>query len=1570
MRPYIPVSSRRPASGLALAWILPLCLLVGLVPTNQAMAGTSQAVYPAPLREIPKPDLTVDAEPVATIEGVSHRMRFYRATWAGGQTYLRDIAVRRNGGWLQVTRPERRFDEQWIVFTGSGGAPFDYYSSMTPGWVGFDQLEQLDARTVELRASAPGGFDLAVRWSVAEANPEAAWTLTAHRVDDFVVGYQSFDITTTADVDEVLCGTRQHARVIYGPESLGAWELMTPACLTERGLGGQPVTVGVYTPAEVMEFAHERELGPDGQPFGMSLRNEQGGVQPVAFAPQVGRFSTLAAGEEHRFTFGVYARPGAVYDAYTDLARNEYDYTDYRRNVYNTSLTDTVHNLVDLVMKAPPGDDSETFGRSPSGWWSRAKGFVDTENDRAVRTAASGVLLSAYQLTGNQALYDKRARPMVEYQLSRNGHGWTPIKDNPIYGDRTRWKLGSVPGDASTLAPLNQQTGGMNAGIHELAMRSIVERPQRDNRTPISTPLAAYRLTGNEAYLAETRAEASRYIRNEIDPPYTTNLPENHFQFNYSKGWIELLELYEETGEQRWLDAAYREARRFVTQTMVRPVPGGTVTVPDGPWIDNQVDRWAGDGATWDYPRDNVPTEEVPAWMVSTNGMTFEQLTTYKIAAGRENPGGGLVLNPIWAPFLLRLAGHTGDELLADVAHNLTVGRFTNYPGYYNREFSVINMKPDFPLQGPPGVSSVYYHHIPAQLGLAMDYLFTEQSYRSGGKISYPAAFETNYVYFKYHVHGHQPGKFYGESGVRPFLPKDIVNVSDPQLNWVTGYGNDSLYLSLTSESDRDSRTVVRFDPAISGISPERAYRVEVIRDNGKRQVTTMRGGALPITVSGKGITAVVVRGVQLDQPAPHAATVADTGPGSYHFDDASPIGAARAITLVRPDRSGYDAYVQTATEAPATLHWSTDGGTTWHVEADRVYPNEWTIEVDDVATSFVYRISAGGKETATATLRLPPSVTGRCAGETDVCGVVRSDSPDTTPGDTVRVTAEVLNDGSATINAPDVTLHVPAEWTVKPAGQPPTQLPAGKSATWDFDVTVPTDAEASTVELGGRVRWADQGATRETALDGAQLSVRKPLRLSSLSAEPTELAAPGKTTTVTATVLNVGPTERAGTLRVTPPPGWTVEPSTREYQVPGRTEKAYTFTLTSPDTAQRDQTYRISASIDAEPEVTTSVKIKSADVIVDNQDFRPAYTETGEWLTSSLRGWDGGPTRYSAEGQLGGTATWRPELPAAGWYEVAVWYPSNDATTTQADYLVHHADGEAALVVNQQENARSWRPLGTYRFDAGRDGFVRLSVDDEAFHRVNALRFRPVDATPTLTDVTAPGIAAPGESTTVSALLTASEAAPAVGCATLGVPAGWSVEPTSVSFSVPAGSSRSLSFTVRAPPDANMGDRYEVRLSAAGATAEMVVPVGDPDESSEIVIDDGQPGYSEQGSWSASGLTGHGGSGTRFASGGTNAVATWGPQLPEAGRYRVSVWYPTNSTTTTAATYLVRTADTTELHTVDQTVDANQWRVLGSYDFEPATAAVQLSALNAGHHRADAVRFEPLVQAGDPPSC
>lgn len=917
---------------------------------------------PVPLRHQPKPNLTF--RPAGQLANDRYRVTFLEASWDGGRTYVHDLAVRVPGGWRPVTGAEQRFDEQWLICRGDRAAPGDYYNTTDLTWVSFDRIDRTGPHSVQLGRTADGVGDFRVAWDLSGDDPRLTYRLTAAASTDHIVGYQSFSGRSLDDVHEVLCGALQHAKVVLGREPTATWELPAPLALTEVAAAGRPMTVGMYVPADHIPFENEHQDGPDNQRYGLALGDDDELVRPVLFEPHAGQRAPLAAGQTRSFTVGLLAAPATLTGTYETLLRDEYGYRDYRQNIYDTSLTDTMYNLVDLVMHDSGQDDSVDFVPSPSGWWNRAKGFADIENDQSVRTTSAGVLLEAYLLTGDDAVYDKRALPTIEFHVSRNGYGWTPKKGFPVYGDTTLYKLGSVPFDASTLVPLYRMTGGWNPAIRALALaKSGTADDYWLKRTPWSTPLALYRLTGDRSHLRDAEQAADDYLAQELAKPYTENLRPADFQYFYAKAWTELLELYEASGARRYLDAAHTEARRYVTQVFVRPVPDGSIDAPIPPVYYHEADRWKPPSA-FDYPRTSVEPEPVPDWVVSTNGGTFEALGTY------DNKGGGFTLNPAWAPFLLRLARHTGDELLATVAANSIVGRYTNYPGYYNRQFMPQQLQPDYPVQGPYGIASIYYTHIPVQLGMTIDWLVTEQIVRSRGAIDFPGEFEADYVWFKYHTFGHRPGRFYGDRNVWLWLPRGIVRLDNPQLNWVTAEGNGKLYLSLTNASARAQTATVTFGATQSGISPHGTYRATVIRDNGRRERATVRDGRLRVSVSGKGITAVVVDGVRLDV-ALHRPAQPTSGDASFHLDDDSPIGIVRGMLLVKPDRSRYDAYVQAATESPATLHYSLDGGASWTSLPDEVYPNEWTIPVRDLTTEFRYRVEAGGVSTDPATLSL-----------------------------------------------------------------------------------------------------------------------------------------------------------------------------------------------------------------------------------------------------------------------------------------------------------------------------------------------------------------------------------------------------------------------------------------------------------------------------------------------------------------------------------------------------------------------------------------------------------------------
>lgn len=96
-------------------------------------------------------------------------------------------------------------------------------------------------------------------------------------------------------------------------------------------------------------------------------------------------------------------------------------------------------------------------------------------------------------------------------------------------------------------------------------------------------------------------------------------------------------------------------------------------------------------------------------------------------------------------------------------------------------------------------------------------------------------------------------------------------------------------------------------------------------------------------------------------------------------------------------------------------------------------------------------------------------------------------------------------------------------------------------------------------------------------------------------------------------------------------------------------------------------------------------------------------------------------------------SVTFTPELPKAGWYEVRLAHCYNVRRATNTPVTIHHADGDTALRINQQQeppHGRLFRTLGTFRFEPGRAGWVRISSDGTEADKVviaDAVQFLPV---------------------------------------------------------------------------------------------------------------------------------------------------------------------------------------------------------------------------------------------------
>lgn len=148
--------------------------------------------------------------------------------------------------------------------------------------------------------------------------------------------------------------------------------------------------------------------------------------------------------------------------------------------------------------------------------------------------------------------------------------------------------------------------------------------------------------------------------------------------------------------------------------------------------------------------------------------------------------------------------------------------------------------------------------------------------------------------------------------------------------------------------------------------------------------------------------------------------------------------------------------------------------------------------------------------------------------------------------------------------------------------------------------------------------------------------------------------------------------------------------------------------------------------------------------VIVDNGDGSPRYVESGSWLASTANGfaqktgasWNGrvnpfgnaSATRYASvtNGSPTATATYTPNIPAAGYYNVYISYSSGSNRTTQAHWQVHHSGGVTDFRINQRRDGATWVLLGNFYFEAGTAGKVVVLNDapDGSVVTCDAVRF------------------------------------------------------------------------------------------------------------------------------------------------------------------------------------------------------------------------------------------------------
>lgn len=131
--------------------------------------------------------------------------------------------------------------------------------------------------------------------------------------------------------------------------------------------------------------------------------------------------------------------------------------------------------------------------------------------------------------------------------------------------------------------------------------------------------------------------------------------------------------------------------------------------------------------------------------------------------------------------------------------------------------------------------------------------------------------------------------------------------------------------------------------------------------------------------------------------------------------------------------------------------------------------------------------------------------------------------------------------------------------------------------------------------------------------------------------------------------------------------------------------------------------------------------------IVIDDADAN----YTGSWTSSSATaGYVGVGYRHDGDAAKGSkTAEFTPTLPKAANYEIRIAYTPHSNRASNAKVTVKHADGTAAVLVNQTQrpNSGSFQILGTYRCTAGKHTSVTISTEgSDGYVIVDAVQFVP----------------------------------------------------------------------------------------------------------------------------------------------------------------------------------------------------------------------------------------------------
>ncbi len=814
-----------------------------------------------------------------------------------------------------------------------GGRTADLFRACPAAWVEAESAEARGSKPDRIvwRFAATATFSLEAELALPEdaTPPILRFSFTPAVPGWYSVGYVGAPAAAVAEADEFWQPLIWNEKRLPDQSYLTqAFRCTLPTTLVTRG----GVTTGVVADPAEFPFLPLPTFRQN-NPFGVALRTPAGEARAMLFAPILGgEGSRMPAGKPFRFAARLAVVQGDADTAYEAIARGLYRFGDRRTNG-DVSLNTTLENMIAYGMSDWSRFDDDLRGSTYS-----------TDVPGAVKNVSSLHPLGVALVTDDPEIFSRRALPMIESMLSRDKFLFATSPDIKI--QNPSWLLGGPCCPLSELTALATIAGGGARPLLDLAERQYgrdrvfnLDATTRGDRW--QNALALFRATGEPRWRERAIELADAYLDRRLghrQEGFADPDAEGMFFWpSWVPQWIELYELFEATGERRFLEAAAEGARDYAMFTWMCPaVPEGLVTVDES----GTAPRYRGGSR---YPDIPVTPSTVEAWRLSEMGLTPEGSGTSK--------GHRAIFNAHYAPFMLRIAAQTGDRLLHDVARNAIIGRYQNFPGYHiNTDRSLVFAAADFPLRPQNelnATSSIHYNHVWPHIALLIDYLVSDACFRSGGRIDFPSHYAEGYAYLQSRIYGDRPGTFYGDEGVWLWMPRGLLAIEGTaELNWLAGRGDGTLYLAFMNQSGRPQRA--RVSIAAERVDLAGARKARVWRDNQPAPPLAIEDGRFELEVAPRGITALAVEHAGLEtafqerfagQGRPWATghTTLDFGGLEATVLDFGPADTSAYVFLKATNRVLRE----------VVLHWRAPGSTAWLELRDASYPFEFRVPLD-----------------------------------------------------------------------------------------------------------------------------------------------------------------------------------------------------------------------------------------------------------------------------------------------------------------------------------------------------------------------------------------------------------------------------------------------------------------------------------------------------------------------------------------------------------------------------------------------------------------------------------------------